>query len=222
MKTTVTYNSKFLKADARENESNDECIVYTTQYDRSFIVKDIHVAASILHIIEHTGQCQNMILPIIGDLKITEATGKEWTLRPGQLYFFKNNISIRNPHTGQPVNFLQIGLENGEMTNGIFPLNIARKNQLVAGEEVAAHIRVGVYDSRTKDIASLKENNGAILAYVLNGSFELENRLLEHRDALYLWDISEVDFESLSEIAVLLLIDCSSIKTKQTCKDRTS
>lgn len=220
--TAPMYRSRFLKADARINESNDECIVYTTQYEQEIIIKDNHVAAGIVHIIEHTGHSQNLLLPIVGDIKITEATGTERTLRPGQLYFFKNNISIRNPNTEQPVNFLQIALESGESTSGITDLNISRKNKLIAAEGFGAHIHAGVFDSRTKDIATLKEPLSCAFAYVINGSFELENRLLEYRDGLYLWDISEVDFESLSETAILLLIECSSIKTKQICKDQTS
>ena len=42
---------------------------------------------------------------------------------------------------------------------------------------------------------------------VINGAFEIQNRLLENRDAIILWEITELEFEALSENALIIFFE---------------
>ena len=66
---------------------------------------------------------------------------------------------------------------------------------------------IGLYDGRQEDCYTLQNSNKNIFAFVLNGAFEFENRLLETRDALILTDTLNCHFEALSENALLLLLE---------------
>nr|WP_276368981.1 hypothetical protein [Chryseolinea sp. H1M3-3] len=48
-----------------------------------------------------------------------------------------------------------------------------------------------------------------VFAFVLEGAFEFQNRLLEQRDGLSLSNVSELEFEALSNDAILLLFELS-------------
>jgi hypothetical protein len=52
----------------------------------------------------------------------------------------------------------------------------------------------------------------AMMVYIINGSFEVDGRLMEHRDALLVWDTDSIEYEALSEAAIILLIEFSPSK----------
>lgn len=45
------------------------------------------------------------------------------------------------------------------------------------------------------------------MAFVLQGTFEVENRLLEAKDGLALWNTANIELEALSNEAILLLLE---------------
>jgi hypothetical protein len=125
---------------------------------------------------------------------------------------------VKNPFPDEAVNFLHIGIndERGNLvvTPTLCALTLATKNKLTCGDDIAAHIKAGVYDSRTDDSVRLTGNCSHIFAYVINGSFEVEGRLMEYRDGLLLWETEVVAFEALSETAIILFIEYT-IKIKE-------
>lgn len=66
---------------------------------------------------------------------------------------------------------------------------------------------IGVFDGREEGRYILKEQKNGIFAMVINGAFEFQNRLLENRDAILIWDIEELEFEALSENAIILFFE---------------
>ncbi|NIF07012.1 hypothetical protein F3J23_16360 [Chryseobacterium sp. Tr-659] len=66
---------------------------------------------------------------------------------------------------------------------------------------------IGLYNGRAEGFYALKDPEKAIFAMVVNGAFEFQNRLMETRDAIILWTLSELEFEALSEEAILLFIE---------------
>ena len=54
--------------------------------------------------------------------------------------------------------------------------------------------------------------SSSVLCYAIGGSFEVADRLLNHRDALYFWGAGEITFETLSEESIILFIECSPLK----------
>lgn len=66
---------------------------------------------------------------------------------------------------------------------------------------------IGLYDGRKKGNYTLQNPKNGLFTFVANGAFEFENRLLESRDGLSISRITSVDFEALSENAILLVME---------------
>ncbi|WP_042722311.1 hypothetical protein, partial [Flavobacterium sp. B17] len=56
-------------------------------------------------------------------------------------------------------------------------------------------------------IYSLYHSNKIIFGMVINGAFEFQNRLLETRDSILLRDIQILEFEALSENALIIFFE---------------
>ncbi len=67
---------------------------------------------------------------------------------------------------------------------------------------------MGKYDGRKKGDYVLKNKNNGVFAFVIEGVFEVHDRLLHAKDALAIWDADEIDFEALSNGAILLCWKC--------------
>lgn len=66
---------------------------------------------------------------------------------------------------------------------------------------------IGIYRGRSKENYNLKNSNNGVFVYVINGAFDVHGRLLESRDGLSLWDTREIEFEALSDNAIILLFE---------------
>ena len=53
----------------------------------------------------------------------------------------------------------------------------------------------------------MQNKNNGIYAFIIEGVFEVQDRLLHTKDALDLWNTDEIDFEALSNGAILLLFE---------------
>ncbi len=59
---------------------------------------------------------------------------------------------------------------------------------------------------RKEDTYTLNQYGKTIFGMVLNGAFEFQNRLMENRDAILLNEIETLEFEALSENALILFL----------------
>ncbi len=66
---------------------------------------------------------------------------------------------------------------------------------------------IGVFDGREEGRYILKRSSNKIFTMVINGAFEFQNRLMETRDAILIWDLEELEFEALSEDALILFFE---------------
>ena len=66
---------------------------------------------------------------------------------------------------------------------------------------------IGIFDGREEGRYILREQSHGIFGMVINGAFEFQNRLLENRDAVLITDIEELEFEALSENAIILFFE---------------
>ena len=111
------------------------------------------------------------------------------------------------------VSYLQIHLQNIEFQ----PFNYEKtttfdfmnnKNQLLAYFSNQTDFGfIGQYDGRKESVYTLKNPQNGIFVFVIEGVFEVQNRLLHARDGLALPDISEIELEALSNDAVVLLLE---------------
>ncbi|MFS4472366.1 hypothetical protein [Chryseobacterium sp. T20] len=66
---------------------------------------------------------------------------------------------------------------------------------------------IGLYHGRAEGYYALKDTEKSIFGMVINGAFEFQNRLMENRDAILLWELEELEFEALSENALILFME---------------
>lgn len=153
------------------------------------------------------------LLPVVGKSEVTYEN--KCIADVGNLYFTNakagTQIRITNPYQTEWTNFIWWEL-TGSSGEGIaleeFDLK-ARANNLVrvfkgsVGERRVA-IRLGMFDGRSTGELSLPIASHFI--FVLEGAFEVQNRLLHMRDGLSLPACSHLEFEALSNNAILLIV----------------
>ncbi|MGC4040581.1 MAG: hypothetical protein QM710_07315 [Flavobacterium sp.] len=157
---------------------------------------------------------KNLILiPLVGTIDYHDGIGNQNDIGTEEIQVLKTTkpiaFQLRNPYETELINYLQIRIssvsEKDFFEKKQFDFN--RRNELFPLLESEGHkISIGIFSGRSEGFYRLPKENGAF-AFVINGAFEFQNRLLESRDALVIWDVSEIEFEALSENAILLLIE---------------
>ncbi len=158
---------------------------------------------------------ENIILiPLAGTLDYSDQLGNKNYLKTEEIQILKvvesTLFEVSNPYEKELINYLQIRF-NSNSDVVCFekqPFDLTQKNELYTLLENEDYkICIGLFTGRSEGVYTLKDKSRGVFAFIINGAFEFENRLLESRDALAIWDISEIEFEALSENALLLLIE---------------
>lgn len=152
-----------------------------------------------------------VLFPLVGSIELNSVETSE-ILEVNQLYVFSNrnntSFSISNPYENELVNFLQIRFNSYATEKHKIYFDIEKQNEIISlYENDNFAISIGVFDARSESTYKLKNQQKGLFAFVLGGAFEFQNRLLENRDGLKIWDIDEIEFEALSPMAMLLIID---------------
>lgn len=114
---------------------------------------------------------------------------------------------IQNPSKKYSVNYIQIWLKDALEDKKVSFSDYGHNALNIIFESHNLKLHFGVLDGRIEAelIPTKKENTMA--AFVINGAFELQNRLLETRDSLMLWNLEHLELEALSENAIVLLLE---------------
>lgn len=176
-----------------------------------------------MHLEENT---EVILLPVVGAVEYKNSLGKTGILEAGQMQIFTADegmeYEITNPYETELVNFIQIFLTNTgnsftpeiqeinidlENRNQLFPLFSRGENGLTTHHDSFGYI--GKYSGRNEDLYQLKNPENGIFVFIVEGAFEVQNRLLEARDGLSLWNLDELEFEALSNDAIILVLEVS-------------
>lgn len=171
-----------------------------------------------------------VILPLVGGLGYKSDAGKGF-LEAGQVLILSltsgMTYEISNPYDTETINYLAIWLINSsddfKVAHQINSFDFQIKNRLfpvfdladdASFGNTASRAFIGRYEGRQEGIYPVYSGRDKGLAtgvfvFVLQGAFEVQNRLLHERDGLALLAIQngEVEFEALSNDAMLLLLD---------------
>lgn len=152
-----------------------------------------------------------IFLPLYGKIRINNF---QKVIETGEAVIFEasedQDVFIKNILTGEDADVLVIKF-NKKITENSYRINhldleIRNKlNFIDTGFSFPGFI--GIFDGREVGRYILKERNNGIFGMVINGAFEFQNRLLENRDAVLIWDIEELEFEALSENAIILFFE---------------
>lgn len=158
------------------------------------------------------------ILPIFGGIEYKDNLGNENFIRVEQIKHIaaQKGISFElcNPFENENVNYLQMEFDAKnqffESDSKLFDFDLTQKNQLISLFETANALGfIGIYEGRKEGLYKLKNPSNGIFVFVINGAFEVENRLLESKDGLRLQQIDNIEWEALSENAILLILEIS-------------
>ncbi|TAG23871.1 MAG: hypothetical protein EAZ32_19770 [Cytophagia bacterium] len=150
-----------------------------------------------------------LILPYIGDIEIKKA-GKVLLLEENQALTFEGQTAtefeIANPYADDAINFFEVLLQSpvfDQETVAVIDVQ-ARPNVFLP---IAKSAFIGQFDGREEGVYKLQTLDSKLFVYVIEGVFEVQNRLLHARDALTLWHLAVLEFEALSANAILLIVE---------------
>lgn len=152
-----------------------------------------------------------IILPLFGNIRINNFTK---VIEAGEVVVFESSenqkIMARNVRNDADADILVMTFDRhvSESSYRINTVDLSVRNRLGfidSGFGFSGFI--GIFDGREEGNYVLKQKNNNIFGMVINGAFEFQNRLLETRDALLIWDIEELEFEALSEDALILFFE---------------
>ncbi|MES2520097.1 MAG: hypothetical protein V4585_18410 [Bacteroidota bacterium] len=155
-----------------------------------------------------------ILMPIVGAIEVT-CEGKNEFINAGQAAFYnvrsEDTILIENPYETELVNYLEIWLKSTEETSignitADFDLE-KHKNELIEVGNLALQAKVfmGKFSGREEGEMNMQEHKFTFV-YIINGAFEVQNRLVEMGSALTLWDLEVLDFEGLAGENIFLVM----------------
>lgn len=175
-----------------------------------------------------------LLLPLAGGLEYRRDSDAESDfLEPGQVGVLSltagMGYTVSNPYEQEIINFLQIWL--AKPPHGFTPavdhvrFDLSSKNTLLPlfGADGVSENRgfIGQYGGREEGTYPIdrarQDHVNRVFVFVLQGVFEVANRLLHEKDGLALMYEQDdmLEFEALSNDAILLLIDMPTIHRQQ-------
>lgn len=169
-----------------------------------------------------------VLIPIAGAIACRHASGEQSLAAAGQVMLIHadkgDSIDISNPFSGQHVNFIQLWIKAGvtldKRTSLLYTYPDANENLnnmvLLSGQhhellQTPFTISLGKFYGRGETVYLPKNKNAGLFAWVINGAFEIEGRLLHAADALALWDTGAAEMEALSNDAILLMVELPGV-----------
>lgn len=168
-----------------------------------------------------------LLLPLVGGLLYKDSLGNEDIIATEEIRLFSakkgSHYQLINPYENELINYLQIWLRPATtdfisrseqksfdftVKNVLIPLFLPiGSSESIINSTADSYGFIGIYEGRKEGIYTLKNPKNGLFAFVINGAFEFEDRLLESRDGLSICGIETAKFEALSENAILLLIE---------------
>lgn len=164
-----------------------------------------------------------ILLPITGGLELVDRFEESSFVSAGESFHFlcfpESDFTIVNPYPNETITYLQIhlvpeicpeALENPLDRTPHTVFSLEEMNTLLPaftgiGEKVSGFI--GLYDGRQEDTLQVRNAANGFFAFIIAGAFEVQNRLLEKGDALSLNNTEMLEFEALSNGAIILVME---------------
>lgn len=167
---------------------------------------------------EITYQCQAtgqvLLLPLVGGISV-QTKGETYEIEAGsvlELPMEKGELyRMQNPY-GDLVSYLQIELErtNSVTQHQIHSIDLEQHHNTLQAIFPSNHpfrLSIGKFDGRVEGEHALSKAKKSTFVFVIDGVFEVQNRLLHARDGLYLADEAVIEFEALANEAILLIVE---------------
>jgi len=161
--------------------------------------------------------CLVVLLPIVGGVGYRRGRA-QGTVEIGQAYTFfagrHETFEFFNPYGSELINYLQIRVRvtssEGIVNETAFDLEHGH-NQLqpflITSYHEGPYGYIGKFEGRHKGHYMAKNPDKQVFACVIEGVFEIQDRLLESRDSLVLHHTGAVELEALSANAIVLILE---------------
>jgi hypothetical protein len=167
----------------------------------------------------HEENMRIVLLPIAGAIHYCKDRHTEEFVESEQIKILEIEkglpYTFHNPFEEEWINYLHIGFKTSssqvEHPSLTQPIGFKKMNELVAFGWDQQNDQptgcIGIYEGRSEGNYRLKKQGNGLFVYIISGAFEVQGRLMEYRDGLSLWDTQEIEFEALSNNAIILLLE---------------
>ena len=160
-----------------------------------------------------------ILMPVVGAIDFLDSAGTQGIVQAGELQVLHMakgaSVEITNPYETSLVKYLQLWIRKNPGATAIaaprvlsFDLEL-RRNQLIELVAGPAHYQaaIGKFTGRAEAVYKLRRPGHGLFAFVIEGEFEVQYRLLQAGDGLALWEVQEAELEALSNNAIILLLE---------------
>ena len=199
-----TFNFNEYRADSRESFGTIE------------VINEEILAPSQETTTDLKSNIELLLIPLFGTIQYNDHLNDSHFIKIGQILHAtaqkEYSYSIANAYSKYNISYLQIWLKSENsiskttLTTLAFDSNPKNELTLIYKSQNTIGF-IGVFNGRKDGCYSLKNKNNGAFVYVISGAFEVENRLLETNDGLGLKETEVIEWEALSENAVLMLFE---------------
>ncbi len=162
-----------------------------------------------------------IFMPITGGIDIV-ANGKEFAVKTGQVQVLNMGkgevLEISNPYQNDVINYMQFGIKTdmflmraSEMLFGFdFEKNQDQLLEIISNPKLPFKLSAGIFAGKEEAIYNMQNPNHQFYAFIIDGTFEIEGRLMHARDGLALWDMEQVKLEALSNNAIVVVLELTA------------
>ncbi|MCZ8215757.1 MAG: hypothetical protein O9262_05920, partial [Cyclobacteriaceae bacterium] len=158
------------------------------------------------------GDMQVLIIPLIGRVQVTDAKNQN-TVEVGEaiLMSVKSSkpLNIFNDFKHSDVHYLLAGFSSSECVEGITRFSLTPDKPVTLFEKVSrkglVKAVIGQWNGRSG--SEYVPSTIQTFAWVVQGAFEIENCLLQKADGLVLTGKEKIEFEALSNQAILIFLE---------------
>lgn len=203
-------------------------------YQNYALPKDFLKSVGLLGLKDETLQAQHsltikvvqsslfILLPLVGSLDCSLGDDELITVEVGQILVFSvlqgADYQLTNPYEQGLINYLSIQLPYPKIQTNLKsqiisltldsqPNNLQKLVLNPSFEFLKHQFYIGKFGGREEEVFIPQNPQNEVFSFVIAGAFEVQNRLLQPRDALILWNTDTIEFESLSQAAIILMIE---------------
>lgn len=158
-----------------------------------------------------------LILPLVGGIEFKNSAGYHDFLEAGKVQVLSAEAGMEyevlNPYENELINYLEIWVEQENAivaSTTSATIDLKKNNELLhvfSSIQQNAFGYFGKYDGREEGVYEVKNAGNCLYVFVIEGAFEVDNKLMEARDGLAIWNADEIEFEALSNDAMLLVFE---------------
>jgi len=189
---------------------------HKTALQNLFICNDDSVAAGKLNFYLAKENSLHLFMPITGGIDIV-AKNNEFSIETGQVQLLSLEkgevLEISNPYKEDVINYLHLGIINDfalvkdQLFSFDFESNPNKLINIISGYKYPFKLTSGIFAGREEANYKLQEKSNSLFTFIIDGAFEIEGRLMHARDGLALWDTEDVEFEALSNNAIVVNLE---------------